>query len=582
MANLWDITNRPSTKTKLELIRKIFHMWLTVWTSPNQQSWIDKELYVIDLFAGKGSYTNSGYKVSGSSLIFLEEINSVYDRLAESKIKIKLFSIEKNRNNWNELNDSINKFIKANSKLNEVVKCEVLNGDCNVEIDKVLSSIKNTPKNPLFVLVDPTGLQIKRPTVEKIVNLHNRKDIMFNYILEGIRRTAGVANKKNQGKNLSIKEIKTVKTLMEFLGEDVNIIKDDIKLLMNYVEPVFLAKNISVVGYDVSYPNRNDTLYYLLFASRKVSITNIVKDIYARQKENTYGKQLFGKEGYMKSLFTAQSSGDKVVFIKRKSLLYRTKVEYGDWTINHVLGCAHGCNFPCYAMMMAKRFGWVKDYEDWRKPRIASNALEILSKEIPKYKKDIKFVHLSFMTDPFMYDSDTGDLIPEIKNLTLNIIHLLNENGIKVTVLTKGFYPEDIQDRSFSKENEYGITLVSLNEKFKNKFEPYSAPYKKRIQSLYNLHEAGFKTWVSIEPYPTPNLDDTAENIDLLLDKVSFVDKIVFGKINYNVKSRFFEKNEEFYRKISDKVISFCEKRGIKCHIKHGTPHNKEDSEDFF
>ena len=480
------------------------------------------------------------------------------------------------------MNDSINKFIKANSGLNEVVKCEVLNGDCNVEIDKVLSSIKNTPKNPLFVLVDPTGLQIKRPTVEKIVNLNNRKDIMFNYILEGIRRTAGVANKKNQGKNLSIKEIKTVRTLMEFLGEDVKIIKDDIKLLMNYVEPVFLAKNISVVGYDVSYPDRNDTLYYLLFASRKVSITNIVKDIYARQKENTRGKQLFGKEGYMKSLFTARSSGDKVVFIKRKSLLYRTKVEYGDWTINHVLGCSHGCNFPCYAMMMAKRFGWSKDYEDWRKPRIASNALEILSKEIPKYKKDIKFVHLSFMTDPFMYDSDTGGLIPEIKNLTLNIIHLLNENGIKVTVLTKGFYPEDIQDRSLSKENEYGITLVSLNEDFKNKFEPYSAPYEKRVKSLYNLHVAGLRTWVSIEPYPTPNLDKTAENINLLLEKVSFVDKIVFGKINYNVKSRFFEKNEEFYRKISDRVISFCEKRGIKCHIKHGTPHNKDDSEDFF
>ena len=31
--------------------------------------------------------------------------------------------------------------------------------------------------------------------------------------------------------------------------------------------------------------------------------------------------------------------------ITRKSLLYRTNVEYGDYTINHVLGCAHGCLF---------------------------------------------------------------------------------------------------------------------------------------------------------------------------------------------------------------------------------------------
>jgi len=46
--------------------------------------------------------------------------------------------------------------------------------------------------------------------------------------------------------------------------------------------------------------------------------------------------------------------------ITRKSLLYKTAVEYGDYTINHVEGCSHGCRYPCYAMMMAKRFGKVQ------------------------------------------------------------------------------------------------------------------------------------------------------------------------------------------------------------------------------
>ena len=50
--------------------------------------------------------------------------------------------------------------------------------------------------------------------------------------------------------------------------------------------------------------------------------------------------------------------------IKRSTLLYKTGVEYGDYTINHVQGCAHGCKFPCYAMMMAKRFGKAKTYEN--------------------------------------------------------------------------------------------------------------------------------------------------------------------------------------------------------------------------
>ena len=86
--------------------------------------------------------------------------------------------------------------------------------------------------------------------------------------------------------------------------------------------------------------------------------------------------------------------------------------------------------------------------------------------------------------------------------------------------------------KNFLQDNEYGITLVSLNNEFKKIFEPYSAPYEKRIESLYKLHKAGLKTWVSIEPYPTPNLDKTSPNIEALLEKISFVN-IVFS-INGN------------------------------------------------
>ena len=49
--------------------------------------------------------------------------------------------------------------------------------------------------------------------------------------------------------------------------------------------------------------------------------------------------------------------------IKRKTMLYKTGVEYGDYTLNHVQGCSHGCKFPCYAMQMARRFGKVNSYE---------------------------------------------------------------------------------------------------------------------------------------------------------------------------------------------------------------------------
>ena len=35
--------------------------------------------------------------------------------------------------------------------------------------------------------------------------------------------------------------------------------------------------------------------------------------------------------------------GERVNYVKKKALLYRSKVEYANFCINHVFGCAHGC-----------------------------------------------------------------------------------------------------------------------------------------------------------------------------------------------------------------------------------------------
>ncbi|MBI5332830.1 MAG: radical SAM protein [Candidatus Aenigmarchaeota archaeon] len=250
--------------------------------------------------------------------------------------------------------------------------------------------------------------------------------------------------------------------------------------------------------------------------------------------------------------------------IRRKSLLYKSGVEYADYSINHVEGCAHGCQYPCYAMLLAKRFGKIKKNSDWIKPKIVQNALELLDKEIPKYKHDIKFVHLSFMTDPFMFRHK------DVSNLSLKIIEKLNKNGIKCTTLTKGIYPEELIDaKKYSNINEYGITLVSLDEEFRKTFEPNSAPFQKRIDALKFLHKKGLRTWVSMEPYPTPNL--VKQDLLQILKKIAFVDKIVFGKLNYNVQSSRFENNKEFYEECANIVINFCMDSGIAHHIKYGT-----------
>lgn len=247
--------------------------------------------------------------------------------------------------------------------------------------------------------------------------------------------------------------------------------------------------------------------------------------------------------------------------IRRKTMLYQTGVEYGDYTMNHVQGCAHGCLYPCYAYLMKKRFGQIKNYQEWLEPYLVSNTLELLDKEIPRLRHKIHSVQLCFSTDPFMCG------YPEVTKMSLAAIQKLNAAGIPCTTLTKGILPEKLA--ALSPENMHGITLISLNESFRKQMEPGAAPYKERLAALQKLQEAGCKTWVSIEPYPTPNLIE--QDLQELLEAVSFVDKIIFGRANYNKSVTAYKGQKEFYNQKAEEVIAFCEARGIQYHIKNKT-----------
>ena len=248
-------------------------------------------------------------------------------------------------------------------------------------------------------------------------------------------------------------------------------------------------------------------------------------------------------------------------FIRRKTLIYKTEVEYGDYTMNHVLGCSHGCLYPCYAYLQKKRFGDVKSYEDWCEPALVENTLELLDTELPKYKDKIQMLHLCFTTDPFMYQYD------EVRDMSFAAIEKINATGVKCSVLTKGILP--IELAQLSKDNEYGITLISLNEAFRKRMEPGSAPWKKRLAALRALHDAGCKTWVSIEPYPTPNI--VKQDLAQLLEEVSFVDRIIFGRMNYSKEVTAFADYKQFYNECATRVIQFCNQHDISYHIKDGT-----------
>lgn len=206
----------------------------------------------------------------------------------------------------------------------------------------------------------------------------------------------------------------------------------------------------------------------------------------------------------------------------------------------------------------------ISGYQEWIEPKLVENALELLEKQLPRFKEMGKPIYMCLATDPFMYGQE------EVIDLSLKIIERLNREKMEVITISKGVHPKVLLKKDiYGGNNEYGATIVSLSEDFKKKYEPFAAPINDRIESLKFLHDNSFKTWVSIEPYPTPNIFE--QDIEELLEKISFVNRIVFGKWNHSGLAKDFADYKEFYRDCVCKVRDFCKSRGIECYIKEET-----------
>jgi DNA repair photolyase len=243
--------------------------------------------------------------------------------------------------------------------------------------------------------------------------------------------------------------------------------------------------------------------------------------------------------------------------IRRKSLLYRSGL--GFWCLNHVQGCAHGCRYPCYASLMARRYGRAKDEADWRRPRLVENAVELLERELSGKRERLDIVHLCLTTDPFMVG------YPEVTASSLAVIERLNAHGVRASVLTKGILPPELAGPRFDRRNVLGISLVSLDEGFRERFEPGAAPYAARIAALERLHAAGCRTLVHVEPYPTPNV--VKQDIREMLEAVSFVDELYFGGWNYSALAGAFGDRHAFYREQGRVVRAFCREHRIRASV---------------
>lgn len=194
--------------------------------------------------------------------------------------------------------------------------------------------------------------------------------------------------------------------------------------------------------------------------------------------------------------------------------------EYGDYALNIYTGCPHRC-FYCFAPSVLRR-----DKETFHidvRPR--DGIVDAVRRQLATGSIKDALIHLCFTCDPYPHGFDT--------TVTREIIRLIKASGNHVQILTKN---NETRDLDLLDGNDwYGITYTgghSWNESG-------AAIAGMRFTALYEAHNRGIHTWVSLEP-----VLDADDVIELLQDHSmlkaqgnGYVDRWKIGKLNYHPSS---------------------------------------------
>ena len=172
--------------------------------------------------------------------------------------------------------------------------------------------------------------------------------------------------------------------------------------------------------------------------------------------------------------------------------------EYSYWACNFYVGCSNDCSY-CYCKKGILGHAMGSTSPTLKKCfRDEAHALEIFQKELKSNLSELQKhgLFFSFTTDP---------CLDETIGITQQAISIALVNNVPCKLLTKcvawtnnPFGPVPFlwnNANNYKNLLAFGFTLTGHDE-----LEPNAATNRERIEAMAKLHEAGFKTWASIEP----------------------------------------------------------------------------------
>lgn len=196
-------------------------------------------------------------------------------------------------------------------------------------------------------------------------------------------------------------------------------------------------------------------------------------------------------------------------------------LEYAKYAVNFYVGCSNDCDY-CYCKrgvlghaMGAPKATLKKCFKN------TADAINVFSRELQAHLNEFRKhgLFFTFTSDPFL---------PETIELTIMAVNCCVDFKVPVKLLTKRadfidklpwyFFNRECYTRNIA----FGFTLTGRDD-----LERGASPNEERIAAMKRLHEAGFKTFASIEP-----IIDLKSSTDMIWNTRGFCDLYKIGLLS--------------------------------------------------
>lgn len=168
-----------------------------------------------------------------------------------------------------------------------------------------------------------------------------------------------------------------------------------------------------------------------------------------------------------------------------------------DYALNPYRGCSIGCVY-CYAPSVLR-----EDRAWGRFVDVKRNIPAVLAKELKRKQPGV--VGIGTVTDGYQP-------LEARYHLTRYCLEQLVRFGFPVSVQTKSsLVLKDLALLKRLTDAEVGVTITTLDDSMRRRFEPFSSPSERRLATLSALNGAGLSTWAFIGPILPVTTEATLE-----------------------------------------------------------------------